>query len=284
MALHLISLEEIRKSCRQRIEACELWLRRLVHDALYSEFGNDYIHSSELNGNAIFKSEIKSHVDSRIAASPNRYARKIDTLQLDHLASVICKQDVYKKYFKQSFSYGFPTGSNHLNLILNRLVPIRNALSHANPITIHDAERALCYCNDIISSLIEHYSEIGMEKDFNAPSFTRFSDSIGNTAFPDASQSHLNFNNKLRSGETIRVEVEVDSHFLPEEYTIQWVVNNISNGETGSGDAFVILLTPRHVGEKFTISAILKSKEQWHKHGNFDARLAISYTVLPPVS
>jgi len=238
----------------------------------------------EINGQAIFKAEIRNHTESRMAASPGRYVRKIDTLQLDHLTCVICKQDAYKKYFKKPLSYGFPTGSNHLRLLLNRLVPIRNALSHANPISIHDAERVLCYCNDIVSSLIEHYAKIGMANDFNAPSFTRFSDSNGNIGFLDSSQSHLSFNtNKLRSGQIIRLEVEVDAHFSPEKYTIEWVVNNISNGEGGEGEAFSILLTPRHVGEQFTISAILKSNEQWHKHGNFDARLAISYTVLPPV-
>ena len=219
-----------------------------------------------------------------MAASPKRYARKIDTLHLDHLASVICKNDAYKEYFKDPFSYGFPSGNNHLRLILSRLTPIRNALSHANPISIHDAERALCYCNDIISSLTEYYAEIGMGNDFNAPLFTKFSDSNGNTGHPDSSQSHLTFKDKkLRPGQTIRLEVEVDSHFSPENYTVEWAVNNISNGETGIGTAFSLLLTPRHVSETFIISAMLKSNEQWHRHGNYDARLVITYTALPPI-
>ena len=65
-------------------------------------------------------------------------------------------------------------------------------------------------------------------------------------------------------------------------YTVNWNVANISKGESGSGSSFEIVLTPRHVGEDFSIVATLKSIEEWHRHQNFDAQLVVGYKVLPP--
>ncbi len=283
MALHLLPSEEIRTACRQRIEACELWLRRLVHDKFHGEFGDNYVESASLSGQAIFRTEIRKHIAARRRVSPSRYARPVDALQLDHLASIICKHDVYRKYFKAPFESGFPIGNDHLRLIISRLVPARNALSHANQITIHDAERVLCYCSDIMDSLTHYYAGVGMDQDFNAPSFTRYSDSVGNVEHPTSTNMQFNFINgrTLREGEALRLEVEVDSHFPPDEYTIQWQVANISAGESAEGNAFHLTLQPRHVGMTFSIGVTVKSNKAWHRHGNFDAMLVLNYRVLP---
>lgn len=288
MALHLIPSETLRAACRQRLEACELWLRRIIHDQLKKDFGTTYITTAQVAGQAIFRTEIRRHVAGRVAASPARYGREIDALQLDHLAAVICKVEVYRKYFKAAFSAGFPTGSEHLRLVLDRLVQARNSLAHANALTIHDAERALCYSNDIIASLIQYYASIGMSQDFDAPSFTRFSDSIGNQAHPSSTEEYLDFTSKrrLRCGESIRLEVEVDAHYPPSDYDIQWQVANVAKGaptETGSGASYSLDLIPRYVGTMFSIIITLTSKKEWHRHGNFDARLIVIYTVLPPI-
>lgn len=284
MALHLIPSEELRVACRQRLEACELWLRRLVHDQLRAQFGDDYIRTANASGQALFKTEIRKHVASRLNASPGRYARPIDTLQLDHLATVICKQDSYRAFFRQAFQYEFPTGNDHLRLVISRLVPIRNALSHANPLSLADAERVLCYCSDIISSLTQHYSAIGMSQDFNAPSFTRFSDSIGHVEHPAETIAQLNFTKQtaLRSGQQVRFEVEVDSHYSPDDYTVKWQVVNIRNGESSYGTAFQLTLLPKHVNQNFCIFVTVKSNKDWHRHGEYDAQFVLVYKVLPP--
>lgn len=285
MALHLVSSEELRVACRQRIEACELWLRRLVHDQLRSEFGDSYLHTANVADHAIFKTDIRKHVATRLAANPTRYRRPIDTLQLDHLAAVICKPDAYQKFFRRAFQYEFPNGNEHLRVVINRLVPIRNALSHANPLSINDAERVLCYSSDIISSLTQHYADIGMNQEFNAPLFTRFSDSIGHVEHPKTSGEQLNFTERepLRCGQSVRFEVEVDSHYSPDDYVVKWQVANISHGESATGTYFELTLLPRHVNQNFAMFVSVTSTRDWHRHGNHDAQLVLVYTVLPPV-
>jgi len=285
MALHLVPSEELRVACRQRLEACELWLRRLVHDRFQQEFGDSYIQSAHIAGQAVFNSEIRKHVTARLKAEPDRYKRPIDTLQLDHLATVICKPEAFKNFFRQAFQYEFPIGNDYLRLIISRIVPIRNALSHANPLTIADAERVLCYCSDIISSLTQHYAALGMNQEFNAPLFTRFSDSLGHVEHPSRSNEQLNFTKStaLRCGQSVRFEVEVDSHYSPDEYTVKWQVANISTGESGIGSSFELTLLPRHVNQSFSMFVSVTSIRDWHRHGNHDAQLVVVYTVLPPV-
>lgn len=286
MALHLLSSEELRTFCRQRLESCELWLRRIVHDELSKDFGENYIETAKINDQAIFNTAIRKHVESRIASATVTPAHPINTLLLDHLTDIICKQDVYKQYFAVPMHYNFPLGNEQVRLVLKRLIPIRNALSHANPITLHDAERVLCYCNDIITSLVEHYAVLGMSQDFDAPSFTRYSDSLGQVEVLSRPDVQLNFRGgtSLRCGDSIRIEVEVDSHYPPDTYTIQWLVLDVQNGETGEGTNFALTLLPKHVSENFCIYVTLMSKNrEWHRYSNYDARLIIFYRVLPPL-
>lgn len=67
MALHLISSEELRVACRQRLESCELWLRRLVHDQLRKESGENYIDVAIIDGHAIFKTSIRGIMSTQRA-------------------------------------------------------------------------------------------------------------------------------------------------------------------------------------------------------------------------
>lgn len=285
MALHLLSTEELRASCRQRLESCELWLRRLIHETLLSEFGSAYINTATLNGQPLFGGKVRKRVASRLATAGHGYARPIDTLLLDDLKSVLCKQDAFGKYFQPALRHGFPCGSMHLRLVLDRLVPIRNALSHANPISAHDAERVLCYCSDIISSLVVHYEGIGMSRDFDAPSFTRYGDSVGRVRFPSATDEQLNFTQEaaFRAGDTIWLEVDVDAYYPSDGYTVKWQVANIHDAERGEGQRFVLTLLPKHVSKDFAIFVSVASNKAWHRHGSHDARLVLVYTVLPPI-
>jgi hypothetical protein len=125
-----------------------------------------------------------------------------------------------------------------------------------------------------------------MNQAFNAPLFTRFSDSIGHVEHPRESNQQLNFTARtaLRCGQSLRFEVEVDSHYSPDGYTIKWQVANIPNGESAIGSSFELTLLPKHVNQSFAMFVTVTSKRDWHRHGNHDAQLVLVYTVLPPVA
>jgi hypothetical protein len=282
--MHDQSFEEIRVAARQKLETCELWLRRLIHEVFLDSFGPSYFDEGKHNGNHLFRSEVRKHAIERMSAEASRYKRKIDTLTLDQIVDTLCKKDLYTEFFRPALSEAYPDGNAEARTFLGRLVGVRNALSHSNPISVHDAERAFCYCDDIILSLKSYYEEQNMAQEYNAPRFTRFSDSLGNTEHLLDTQKALSFRDgpSLHSGDIIRLEVEVDASFQPDDYSISWAVANIPGGEVGAGHSFVLTLQPRHVGESFTIQAQVISNESWHRHQNFDADLVVSYKVLPP--
>ena len=192
MLLHQIPTEELRAACRQRLESCELWLRRIIHDRLSADLGDTYVQDGQFHGQHLFRGEIRRHAAERRAAQ-------------------------------------------------------------------------------------------GMANEFNAPMFTRFSDCYGHVELLQSSRSHLDYTTAqpLHSGDSLRLDVETDAHFPPTEYTISWVVGNISDGERAQGPSFSLTLLPRHVGESFTVQATLVSNKNWHRHSNCDAYLTVSYCVLP---
>jgi hypothetical protein len=285
MALHLVDSEILRTACRQRIESCELWLRRLLHDQLSRDFGESFMDVAKLNGQHIFNTTMRNRVASLLSGEPERFRRPIDALFLDDLTAIVCKESVFDKYFVHALKDRFPLGAEHVRCTLLRIIPIRNALSHANPIAIRDAERAFCYCSDVIESLIKFYAEVGMSQEYDAPMFTRFSDSLGNVEHIREPRKNLNYlsSGPLRVGDAIRLEVEVDAHYGEDDYAICWTVSNISNGESGAGKFFSLVLEPRHVNEQFAIQVTLKSRKDWHRMGNIDSYLTINYKVLPPI-
>ena len=84
-----------------------------------------------------------------------------------------------KNHFKDVLE-PFYSGPQEVRSILNRLIPIRNKLSHGNTISIYEAEQCLCYTDDFISAYKEYYVKLGKERDYNVPTFTRIKDSLGN--------------------------------------------------------------------------------------------------------
>jgi hypothetical protein len=284
MALHLLSADQVASSCRQRIESCELWLRYLIHDQLSRAIGADYIEGLSPSQNPIFSTSARKKAASRSTSAGIAVARPIDALLLDDLGSVLAKEDVYKEWFKIVLHAGFPLGCTQVRNVLHLLVPIRNKLAHANGVvlTLHEAERALCYCNDLITAIQNYYAGKSMADEYPAPIFTRVSDSQGNVFYPSDHRPSLSGKDPLRCGDTIRFEVEVDSTFSPDEYDISWVVNNIPNGQKGTGPVFSVTLEEVHVGLQFAVSATLVSHKAWHRDQNFDAMAVLRYQVLPP--
>ncbi len=283
--LHRIPYDDLRLACRQKLETCELWLRRLIHDELSRRFGTEYFYQGRHNGMHLFRTDVRVHATQRMADNPNRYSKATDTLLFDHLIDTVCKHDLYALCFSSSLGQAFPEGPIEARTFLRRLVRIRNALSHANPISVHDAERVLCYCDDVIGALKEYYSNRNMMTEYNAPLFTRFVDSFGHSDTPAKSHIWLDYTGStiLRPGDGMRLEVEVDSSFGPDDYIVSWIVCNVARNETGTGPHFTLMLLPQHVGERLDIQATLNSKREWHRHGTFDARMTITYKVIPPL-
>ncbi|MBS7426460.1 hypothetical protein KHW15_10245 [Pseudomonas syringae] len=285
MALHLLSSSDIHISCRQRIESCELWLRRIIHDKLKADFGDDYINAAEVSGQPVFSNATRQRVQNYISASPNQYSRPIDTLLFDDLGAAVGKNDVYQKYFRDVLGEEFSMGAQQIRDVVKSLVPIRNALSHANAgtLSLHDAERALCYCSDLISPIKKYYSKMNAQDKFPAPVFTRFSDSMGTVWHPNPPSDHRSITEPLYLGDEVRFEVEVDSTFLPSEYTVTWMVCNVppTLAEKGEGTSFRLKMANHHVGTRFGLQVMLKSNKEWHRMQNMDAYLTMDYEVLP---
>ncbi len=271
-----------RTKCRHRLEVLELWLRRLVHDKLSNAYGANYL-DHEIGGQYIFRGDTRRRAKQRMSDSPGRYSRPVDALILDDLVRTLCKPQLFNPHFRDALARAFPEGNAEAKTFLDRLVAIRNPLSHANPISYHQASRVFCYTEDVVDSIRHYYMAIGREKEFNAPMFAAFRDSTGNSATISDSKARLRFDTMLRPGIEIRFEADIDDSFSADECTIAWRVANISQGESGQGRSFVLDILPKHVGEEFAVTATLVSNKNWHRHQNFDARLIATYTVLPPL-
>ena len=69
---------------------------------------------------------------------------------------------LYKDVFKIVLDNIYPDGCDEARTYLKRLVPIRNKLSHSNPISIREAERVICYCNDFVDGIKGYFEKKGM--------------------------------------------------------------------------------------------------------------------------
>ncbi|MGO9464687.1 MAG: hypothetical protein ACLQVF_11115 [Isosphaeraceae bacterium] len=285
--MYRIPSEELRLACRQKLETCELWLRRLIHEELSQRFGENYFTDGAHDGNPLFRSDVRQHAAQRMGQHPQRYTSEVDTLLFDHLVDTLCKQNLYKLCFSSSLGRAFPGGAEEARRFLHRLVAIRNALSHANPVTVHDAERVLCYCDDVIEALKDYYKEKNTGKEYDAPMFVRFSDSAGHSQILSTPSEMLDYraDRPLRPGDQLRLEVEVDASFDPSAYRVKWNTNAPGLGaDIRTGPSYVLKLRDRHVNEFFRVEVDLTSNRQWHRFGTHDADLKIMYKVLPPVS
>lgn len=282
MALHLLNSEDLRSACRQRLESCELWLRALIHDTLLREFGENYTDTAKIGDLSVFQSKIKERIQSYQNENPSQYPRPVDTLTFEHLGSIIGRDDNYNKFFRASLESEFIFSSKHVKHIVSILAGHRNALYHANSptLSLHAVEQILCYGNDIIESIKAHYSKMSAQDKFPAPTFTRYSDSLGNVKYLNEIQNHFSLTTKpLFLGDTVRFEVEVDSSYPPDEYTITW---RIKGEPVANGYVCELELKNNHVGQKFGLQVDLTSKKDWHRMGgNLDALLTLNYEVLP---
>ena len=279
--------EEIRGFSRQTLETLEYWLRQVIEEGMTEKFGANYLDAEDKGGSPILSVKRITNIKERQASEKTRYTRLIDAALLDDIIAIICHPNIYGAIFKKYFNESFPNGVNELRVILNRLVEPRNRLSHANPITHRQAQQVICYSNDIIDSIKYFYSQNSMHEEFNVPRITRLKDSFGNEIHFDknAEQAMANFKNQknsyLRPGDTLEIEIEVDSSFSEDEYTTTWrAIKKIP--DFGNTKKISLLIEEHHIGSELNIQCVVISNKSWHRmQQGYDDLLLVWYKVLP---
>ena len=284
---HDYTEEELRSYCRTSLESLEMWARRLIHEKMVEKYGESYVDAKKENGDYVINSETRKHIQSMFKKEPGRFQRAVDTLFFEHIIYFLCKEDWYREQFKDAMDNMYPEGYMELRTFLTRLVPIRNALSHGNSISVRQAEQAICYSHDFVEGLKKYYKDRGLERMWNVPRIVRIVDSLGNT-FDNPTDFHGSSSifiipNLLYCGETYSVSVEVDSSFAQSDYEIKWMARDSNTKEYKNKDKFTITFLPKHVSERYYISCRIISKQEWHKYsGSYDCEVSLQLTIFPP--
>ncbi|MBQ8621460.1 MAG: hypothetical protein IJ422_04005 [Oscillospiraceae bacterium] len=284
---HAYTEEELRSFCRQSIESLEMWARRLIHEKLTEKYGTNYVVHKTSEENYLIKREIRDHIQGMLQNNNGRFHRAVDTLFFEHIIYFLCNPTFYRDLFGEALKYAYPNGCNEARTFLERITPIRNALSHSNPISIRQAEQAVCYSHDFIDSLKKYYKEKGVEQMWNVPRIIRVSDSLGNV-FDNPVDTHgyqsiFNLSQEIHCGDTFSVSVEVDNSFLDSEYDITWTNQNTRKQAFDNCKHFTITFDESDVAQIHTINCVVKSHKGWHKYQNHDCRITLMFAVLPPV-
>lgn len=284
---HEYTQEELRSYSRSCIEALEIWARRLVHEKMVEAYGAEYIDKVLDDGNFLVKTEIRNHVHKMLNQEPDRFRRHVDTLFIDQIIYFLCNQVWYKNLFKTALDYAYPQGCDEAREFLNRLVPIRNPLSHSNPITIRQAEQAICYSHDFIDGLKQYYKDRGEEQVWNVPRIIKITDSLGNVFENprDLNGLHSIFNveQEMHFGETYSLTVEVDPSFAETEYDILWLNNNRVIEGNKNSTHYSLTFAEEDVSDYHTIRCKIISKKKWHKHTSYDCEVFVALKVYPPI-
>lgn len=283
------SEEELRSVCRVNIEAFEKWARTIIDSELTKNLGENYFDIELTPGVPVVKKSIRDKTAQMMRSNPQRFHRKIDTLFLDEIIYLLCKNDLYKRFFKDFLDLIYPDGNSEARTYLNRLVPIRNCLSHSNPISMRDAERCICYTNDFIDGVKQYFYDKGEERVFNTPNAIKLNDSLGNefqlnkdTMFETivinrAGTTQLH---QFNLGERYSAWLTLDPSFAPDQYTIDWHIE--CGRHLGSDSRLDIEIAEDMIRERCPIYCTIKSTKSWHRYRGYDQQFAIVFQVLPP--
>lgn len=284
---------ELRDLCRHHIDIFEKWSRRIIDEKFKESYGSDYFNYEMSKGQPLVRNEIKKRIEQRVRANPERFPRKIDAVLLEDIEYFFCRDDLYNSQFKKILE-PFYSGIPEIRKTFDRLIPIRNKLSHGNTISIHEAEQCICYTGDFINVYKQYYINVGKEKDYNVPVFLRIKDNFGNDIIRENSQAmwELYFYGastpkiQLRSGDSYKLWVEVDSSFDETFYDITWVVKQdyLTVIKKGTGNIIEFTLNNKSVSYAPTILISLITKRDWHRFHNDDDTIWLHYDkVLPPI-
>lgn len=289
--INSLDFEKIRSECKAMIENLEIWIRNVIDSELIVRYSASFWDFADAAGNRLISNGMIKDAKERYKNEPERYPRFVDSLLLDDIIRIICKPELFNKVFKQYLIYSFPDGNDEARTFLNRLIPIRNKLYHSNPISNHEALQVLCYSNDIINSIKKYYKEKNMEKKYNVPTIIKLSDSFGN----QFNESQIKRNNtgrghcetrnnglKVNAGDKIIIEVEIDPSFDPNDYSINWVFDKKdSSSFKETTNRFELNVENKHVRTDFAIYCLVRSEKDWHRCGDVDDSVSISYEITP---
>lgn len=287
--LYSFSEEEIRSLCRVNIEAFEKWARTIIDSELTKNLGVNYFDLELAPNVPVVKKSIRDKTAQMMRSNPQRFHRKIDTLFLDEIIYLLCRNDLYKIFFKDFLDLIYPDGNAEARTYLNRLVPIRNCLSHSNPISIRDAERCICYTNDFIDGVKQYFYDKGEERVFNTPNAIKLNDSLGNefqlnkdTMFESICINRTGTTqlHQFHLGERYSAWLTLDPSFTPEQYTIEWHIE--CGRHLGNDSRLDIEIAEDMIRERCPIYCTIKSTKSWHRYRGYDQQFAIVFQVLPP--
>jgi hypothetical protein len=291
MPLHQFKEAELRQFCKEYIESLELWLRRIIDETLTAIYGQNYLDYKNKDGSNLISNTIKNEIEQRRQAEPDRFPRPIDACLLESEIKIITNPVLYEAHFKQVFQSAFPEGREEFRTFLTRLIDPRNKLFHSNPITVREAERVICYTNDIIDAIKDYYKATNVNQEYNVPLIIKYSDNFGNVLHRNqfhgntiVGGKYIDFTNSktisIRPGDTISIEMEIDPTFSKEEYSIKWIR---FAKDQAVGNKLVYKVQVKDVGQTFGLSASIISNNEWHRLGDFDDMLVVKFKVLPPL-
>ena len=171
-----MSLEDKKIAARAALENLEIWLRRLIDQELTDLIGNDYLTQLAHKDN-VFQFSYKTA--ERILSERKSPEYLIEGTYLDDIIKIISNEHFYQKKFSKVFK-GYFVNKEHLQLTLKQLIGPRNEISHSRHVSNRNIEKILCYSNDTIDAIKEHYKTINMDKEYNVPLILQYKDSLGN--------------------------------------------------------------------------------------------------------
>ena len=130
---------DARDLCKHRIDIMERWSRRLIDQKFKEVYGVNYFEAEVDEGQPLVKAAIKRQVEGRMKENPGRFARKVDALVIEDLEYFFCREDLYKKLFRDIFEPFF-SGQQEVRTVIKRISDIRNKIAHGNPVSQHELE------------------------------------------------------------------------------------------------------------------------------------------------
>ena len=282
-----LSSDEMRIAARNAIENLEKWLRRLIHTEYTKVFGSDYPGARIGGNNFVFPKDIRAKLQKLRYENPN--IPPLNSTTLDELCAIASKNHLWH-IVKPALTNAFPLGSEMARVSLSRLLPVRNSLSHANPISELDYYYAVSTSLVTVESIRNFYREEGKERMFNVPEirsiltwygekFDLSSRPLGAANFEviDLRKSEASV---CAPGDKIWLEVEVDAPDGPDSYKL--LANFGTRGVQISNNRFEVELENRDVGDLSVVVFNVISLKDWHRYKLYDDQVKVRMRVMPP--
>lgn len=282
--------DELRSICRTHLEAFEKWARLVVHKVLSKHIGSEYFFLTYPDGNLILKKELIVKAKNMMQTEPMRFPNAVDTLFLEDIIYILCRQDLYKSYFSTFLRKMYPEGMSELKTFLSRLIPIRNKLSHSNPFSIRDAEQCVCYCNDFIDCVKEYFMMTNQEKEFNIPTILKVVDSLGNEYQIKDGRAGETLNiidpntgmmRVFYLGDQFSLELTLDPSFEESSYRLSWMPQR-GMEVLNDGKKIIVTINENLIGDEVILWCTLVTTNSWHRYLNYDQQLIVHFRALPP--